>query len=387
MKILQLFTLCLFFVSCHQLGSSYQDDLKILQQYTEVVELTNNKGQARLMIAPEYQGKILGSTFDGLLGFKNGWLNRKALADKNFNGLGGEDRIWIGPLGGQYSLYYQQIAPLNEKNWRVPSALNQAFDVVAVSDTMVEMQRKMRLTNFKGSRFDLNLKRKIKLLNQSNVEGNLRVSLSADLKFIAFESSHVLINTGTEAWVKESGLLSLWSAGMFEGSKGSVVIIPMNNKANLKDVYKYLGPLDSTRLRINEKVVLFKVDGKYRSKIGIPPQFAPSIYATYSKEKQRLSIVQYQKKSDSLYFNSDVHVQENPYQGEVIPIYNNGTMDYSPTNETSFYELESCSPMRELQVGDSLTHFHRVYHFSSKPDELNNLCKQLLGIKLKDCEF
>lgn len=387
MKTLQLFVLCLILLSCRQSVTTYQDDLLILQEHTEVIELTNSKGQARLMISPEYQGKVLGSTSEGLLGSRNGWLNKKALAAKDYNGIGGEDRIWIGPLGGQYSLYYQQIKPLNEENWKVPSALNQSFEVVSLSDTEIEMQNEMRMTNFKGNSFDLKLKRKIKLLTTGSVEENLQVSLSADSKFVAFESSHMLTNTGNEPWVKENGLLSLWSLSMLEGSENSLVIIPLKEDADLQHIYQYLGPLDSSRLQVKNHVLLFKADGKYRSKIGIPSQFAPSVYASYSKEKKRLSIVQYQKNTDSLYFNSNATVQENPYKGEAIPIYNHGTMDYSPTTETSFYELESCSPMRELLPGDSLTHFHRVYHFSGNPEELSQLCKQLLGIELRDCDL
>ena len=53
--------------------------------------------------------------------------------------------------------------------------------------------------------------------------------------------------------------------------------------------------------------------------------------------------------NDSLYANSYVTKQKNPYKGEVIPIYNDGPMDYSPTNKHSFFELESTSSMRELQ--------------------------------------
>ncbi|BAX78430.1 DUF6786 family protein [Labilibaculum antarcticum] len=387
MKTLHLFALCLFFVACRHSTNTYQDDLQLLKQHSEIIELINNNGQARLMIMPKYQGKIVGSTADGLLGDRNGWLNRKALAAKDYNGIGGEDRVWIGPLGGQYSLYYQQIEPLDEGNWKVPTALNQAFEVVSLSDTKIEMQNEMHLCNFKGSRFDVNVKRTIKLLSKIEAEKNLAVSLSADTKFVAFESAHVLTNMGGEAWRKESGLLSLWSLNMLEGSENTVVIIPLKKDADLQDIYQYLGLLDSTRLRIRNNVVLFKADGKYRSKIGIPPQFAPSIYASYSKEKQRLSIVQYQKNSDSLYFNSNANIQENPYKGEVIPVYNNGSMDYSPTSESSFYELESCSPMRELQPGDSLNHFHRVYHFSGKQEDLNKLCKQILGVGLPDCNW
>ncbi|WP_367892720.1 DUF6786 family protein [Flavivirga amylovorans] len=81
------------------------------------------------------------------------------------------------------------------------------------------------------------------------------------------------------------------------------------------------------------------------------------------------------KTNDSLYFNSNVSVQKEPYKGDVIPIYNNGTMNYYVTNDISFFELESTSAMKELLPNETIEHFHSVYHFSGTHSELNSIIR------------
>ncbi|NMH87921.1 DUF6786 family protein [Flavivirga algicola] len=367
--------------------SSYEDDLKLIKEHTNFVELTSNEGKSRLIICPKYQGKIITSTYHGMAGKSNGWLNRNAINKQNptGKGVGGEDRIWIGPLGGQFSFYYQQIKPLDEKNWQVPSTLeDMTFNELSKTSTQVLLEGNVQLTNFKGTTFNLNIKRNISILNKSNIEENLKFKLNPTVDFVAYNSSHTLKNIDSVSWKKETGLASIWSAGMFKGRDSTTVIIPLKNNGSISNVFKYMGPLNTKRLYIKNKTLLYRADGKYRSKIGVPHKFAPEIYGCYSKDQQRLTIIQYRKTNDSLYFNSNVFVQKNPYQGEVIPIYNHGTMDYSATDDISFFELESTSAMKVLHPNETITHFHRVYHFSGSFNELNHISEKLLNFNLNE---
>ncbi|RKR07914.1 hypothetical protein CLV91_2675 [Maribacter vaceletii] len=368
-----------------QTSENYNTVLSQLKEYTTVIELSTNNGKSRLIITPELQGRIITSSYDGLLGDANGWFNKNSITTKLKGGIGGEDRLWIGPLGSQYSFYYQQIKPLNETNWLVPNTMeNEAYQLINQSNTEVSMLKKMTLTNHIGTNFILDISRKITILDAAQITNNLQISIPESLNYIAYESANSLVNIGTKKITKEKGLVSLWSAGMFNGSTESIVIIPLTKKGKLEDLYSYMGSLGKDRLQIKKNVVLYKADGQYRSKIGVPPHLAPSIYGCYSAKKERLTIVQYKKTRDSLYFNSNVSVQKEPYKGEVIPIYNNGTMDYSVTTIPSFFELESTSAMRELEVNDTLNHYHRVYHFSGNKKVLDAIAKKLLDISLKD---
>lgn len=355
----------------------YHSLLNTIKANTDVIELTSNYGHSRLIVSPFHQGKIIASTYQGLDGDYNGWVNWSAL-EKN-TGIGGEERLWLGPLGGQFSFYYQQIEPISDDNWEVPEPIDaESYQVLETGEDFVKMYKTMKLTNFVGTSFNLKIDRTIKLLSKKHIQEHLNILIGENTSFVAFQTKNSLTNKDTITWEKETGLVGLWSAGMYQGTDDTVVIIPLKSEAELKDIYQYMGALDSTRLQLKNNILVYKGDGKYRSKIGIPPQLAPSIYGCYSKSKNRLTIVQYKKEKDTLYSNSFVSVQDEPYKGEAIPIYN---------NSADFFELESNAPLKALQPNETTSHWHRVYHFSDDDVALNKISVKLLGIELKDCSL
>ncbi|TNJ46578.1 hypothetical protein KFZ70_14195 [Tamlana fucoidanivorans] len=378
----------IIFYGCIENQFTYQNQLDSFKNKTQIIELVSSDGIGRIAVAPKIQGKILFSTTQGLQGSPNGWINKTCFQGDTINmaAVGGEDRIWVGPLGGQYSFYYQQIKPLHEDHWKVPKSLSvEPYILIEHDDKKVVMQKKFQLTNFMGTKFNFTINRQIKLLEKDDIETNLNITLPKDLKHVAYESRHVLTNKDTIPWQKNTGLISLWSAGMFQGHDKNTVIIPLENKGALNNMYKYMGQLNHDRLRVTNHVVLFKADGKYRSKIGIPNLYAPSVYGCYSKSKNQLTIVQFKKTQDTLFSNSHATVQNNPYRGEVIPIYNNGPMDLSIAESNGFFELESTSSFKALLPSESLNHYHRIYHFSGNESVLNRLSTDLLGISLNQC--
>lgn len=374
---LLFFSVCV--IGCRQSPSkaSYHSLLTIIKASTDVIELTSNKGQSRLIISPYHQGKVIASTHQGLNGGYNGWINISKLEENT--GIGGEERLWIGPLGGQFSFYYQQIEPISDDNWEVPEPIDtESYQILETGEDFVRMHKTMQLTNFAGTSFNLEIDRTIKLLNKKNIQEHLNILIDDNTNFVAFQTENSLTNKDTIAWKKETGLVGLWSAGMYQGTDDTVVIIPLKSEAKLKDIYQYMGTLDSTKLQLKNNILLYKGDGKYRSKIGVPPQLAPDIYGCYSKSKNRLTIVQYKKEKDSLYSNSFVSVQDEPYKGEAIPIYN---------NSADFFELESNAPLKVLQPNETTSHWHRVYHFSHDNVALNKISLKLLGVELKNCSL
>ncbi len=357
---------------------NYSTLLEHLKSQEAIIELATNSGQSRLIVSPHHQGKIIASTYSGLSGNYNGWVNPLALENPSEN-IGGEERLWLGPLGSQFSFYFQQIKPIHDDNWKVPDAMGgQPYDLVFKDENRVELSKNMQLTNFIGTTFNLEVKRNISILSKKTIENYLNSKLNTSTNFVAFETHHTLKNLDTVAWTADKGLVGLWSAGMYAGDD-SVVIIPLKNKGGASDILTYLAPIDNTRLTVKKNVVLFKGDGQYRSKMGVPPEFSPDIYGCYSKANHKLTIVHYKKEmKDSLYSNSYVSIQTEPYKGEAIPIYN---------NSSDFFELESQASLKELQPNETTSHWHRVYHFSDEEQQLNLLSKSILGIDLNDCTF
>src|SRR4051812_8627811 len=84
--------------------------LACLKQHTTVIVLADRSG-AQVIVAPEYQGRVMTSTTGNPNAPGFGWIGRDAIAagkrQPHMNVFGGEDRFWLGPEGGQYGLYFK----------------------------------------------------------------------------------------------------------------------------------------------------------------------------------------------------------------------------------------------------------------------------------------
>lgn len=361
--------------------TSYNSLRSLLVNKIDIIELSSNDDQSRILISPYHQGKVLASTYNGAEGVYNGWINPLGLQDldKNKKLIGGEERLWLSPLGGQFSFYYQQIKPIHDDNWLVPDVMSaEAYTVDKINKQDVQLSKEMQLTNFIGASFNFRIDRKIALLNKTSIQKNLNIEIDNKTQFVAFETYNTLTNLDTIAWQKETGLVGLWSAGMYNGADDSVVIVPIQNNVSKNDILQYFGEMQTDRFQIKNGAILFKGDGSYKCKIGIPNTYASPIYGCYTKSRNRLTIIQYRKTNDSKFSNSFVAVLDNPYVGETIPIYN---------NDQDFFELESNAPLKELNPMEKTAHWHRVYHFSSDVQTLNAMAKKLLGVDLEHCYF
>src|SRR5690606_27790281 len=124
-------------------------------------------------------------------------------------------------------------------------------------------------------------------------------------------------------------------------------------------------------------VVYFKIDGEYRSKIGIPPGRAKELCGSYDSAGKVLTLVWGSLPSgEHNYVNSKWGDQDNPYDGDAINAYNDGPVD-DGSIMGPFYEIETSSPGAELQPGESLTHTQVVVHVQGKEEELAKLVDQL----------
>jgi hypothetical protein len=171
---------------------------------------------------------------------------------------------------------------------------------------------------------------------------------------------------------------------MFTPSDHSTIIIPYIDSLKLNT--SYFGKIGSDRLTITPNAILFKGDGKYRSKIGIPPQNALDVLGSYDSYNNILTIIKYSKNEDTTYVNSLWEIQEAPYKGDAINSYNDGPMK-NGEQLGPFYELESSSPAKELKINDRIEHTHRTYHFEGDHQSLNRIAKKILKMDLDQLNF
>ena len=109
-------------------AGTFGDDLKFLENHTDTIVLSDSAGEAQIVIAPEYQGKVMTSTSAGESGISYGWINRELIASgermDHINPFGGEDRFWLGPEGGQFSIYFKEGTEFVFDVWQTPEPID-----------------------------------------------------------------------------------------------------------------------------------------------------------------------------------------------------------------------------------------------------------------------
>lgn len=373
---------------------TFGDDLQFLKKHLDVVLLSDESSKSQVVVVPSYQGRVMTSTASGLTGLSYGWINRELIASgeirPHINAFGGEDRFWLGPEGGQFSIFFKPGTPFDLEHWQTPAPIDtEAFEIIAQSKNQVSMAKDMRLENYSGTGFNVHVDRDVKILERENAAQLLRIKPAEAVKMVAYESINKITNTGNQSWQEETGLLSIWILGMFNPSPTTTVVIPFHPGPDsvLGPVVNdaYFGQVPPQRLVVKDSVLFFSGDGRFRSKIGLSPQRARSILGSYDASNQVLTIVQFNK-PDSLmgYVNSMWEIQEHPYQGDVVNSYNDGPPSPGAKPLGPFYELETSSPAAALQPGGTLVHVHRTIHFQGEESDLAEISLAVLGVSIKE---
>lgn len=372
---------------------TYGYDAAFLSEHLDhVAELTNGEG-ARVLITGDYQGRVMTSSAGGDSGNSFGWINYDLIAAgkkvPQFNPVGGEERFWIGPEGGQNSFYFKKGDSFEFKNWQVPPSVDTLpFTVVSSGKDKVVFSHTTSLENYSGSTFDLEINRSITLLGGSALSAKLGQELPANVKWVAYETENTVKNTGRSEWAKETGLLSVWLLGMFTPSDETVAIIPFKNRPDAGNFItdNYFGQIPSDRLVKKDTVLLLKCDGKLRSKLGLSPLIAKPAAASFDYKKNILTFILFTVDPDSDYVNSKWEIQDAPYKGDAVNAYNDGPLE-NGSQMGPFYELESSSAARPLKPAESFTYKQVTCHMEGDYHALNTLVQTLLGISLEEARL
>lgn len=374
---------------------NFGQDVEFLRAHTETVVLGSSEG-ARIAVAPSWQGRVMTSTAAGDEGDSYGWIYydfiESGAVDEHMNVYGGEERLWMGPEGGQYGLFFKKGDPFDFEHWRTPAVIDtEAYAVTAQDASSVSFSKTTRLENWSGTVFDVRIDRTVRLLDSPAVKAILGVEPGAGVKTVAYESENTLTNTGHAAWEKDGGLLSIWILCMFKPGSATTVAIPFERGAEsergrvVND--EYFGKIGADRLKVAEGMIYFRGDGRERGKIGLSPSRATPVAGSYDAAKGLLTIAHYNKPAEARdYVNSMWAMQENPYGGDVINSYNDGPTTPGGKPLGPFYELETSSPAAALRPGETITHFNRIFHFQGSSAELDPLARTILGVGLAEIE-
>ena len=379
---------------------SYGEAREFLAKHTNLVELTNDAG-ARVAVAPEWQGRVMTSTCGGLDGPSFGFVNRDFIeagkTDPHFNNMGAEERLWLCPEGGQFSLWFKPGAKQVMANWFTPPALNDgAWKVVAGQRTTRPHGRAMKLQNTAATAFELDVTRDVRLLGADDFQtvvrrdGGRGHGAKPGVKMVAYETANQITNRGP-AFSKQKGLVSIWILGMMNAGPQTVIIVPYRSGADGE-----LGPV--------VKSDYFGAVPR-RSPEGHAPSRALPRRRQVPLEDRHVAAARPQRaRLDRLrggradagpfhharrsgrstnYMNNMWQVpQAQPYTGDVANAYNDGPNDLGKRMGSVLRDRVGFARAGTLKTGESLLHRHRTIHIQADAETLRKLAKETLGVDL-----
>lgn len=377
--------------SIAQKEGSFGYDLNFLKRHDSVVVLKSDGENSQIIVSPKYQAKVFTSTADGNGGISFGWVNYKAFSapvDAHMNAFGGENRFWLGPEGGKFSLFFKPDSQMVIKNWKTPAPFDtESWNVTAKSDTSVAMQKQMNLTNYKGTQMQLQVDRTIGILNRQQINNNIGLTLDTAVKAVGYRTANVITNKGTSAWTEDTGMPCMWTLDMFKPTPATVIVVPFKNTAanffNRVATTNYFGEIPAERLKHTNEVLYFKADGKSRGKLGISPEKAKPVAGSYDAQTKVLTAIMFDLDPTGKYLNQEWNTTKPSFSGDAVNAYNDGPLA-DGTQMGPFYEIESVSPAAFLKPNQSLSHKHAVYHFTGSEQALNEVAKKLFGVSIEE---
>jgi len=375
-------------------AATFGDDAAFLKQHTEILVLSDRSGQAKVAVSPAWQGRVMTSTAGADDGLSFGWINRELIASgktvPHINVFGGEDRFWLGPEGGQFSIFFAPGAKFELADWYTPAPFDTLpFKVASHSRSAAAFTAEFALTNYSGARFDVAVKRTVRLLTPAAAWAKLGVAPAKEVNLVAYETDNQISNAGKNSWGKETGLLSIWILGQFNAAPATTIVVPIKagpeSELGVKVTSDYFGAIPPDRLAVKDAVLFFSADGKFRSKIGINPQRSKAVLGSYDAGNHVLTLVLFNQPADVTdYVNSLWKLQEHPFGGDAINAYNDGPPAPGAKQLGQFYEMESSSPAAALTPGQSLTHVRQTLHLTGPEPALNTLAQATLGVTLDE---
>ncbi len=373
-------------------AEQYGFNREFLKKYVDVVELKS--GNSAIALVPAWQGRVMTSSADGDGGFSFGWINRDLIASAviqpHINAFGGEERLWLGPEGGQFSLFFKKGTRFVYDDWQTPDYMDtRPFDVAGLTDSSALFTCDVEAENYSGTKFRFRLERNVVILPGSQLKKLTGIDNNG-MKSVAYRSENTIINKGENEWVKESGLVSLWMLGMFNPSPAVVVVIPFRHGDEkvmgppVND--NYFGKIAADRLRVTDTHIFFRADGKSRGKIGLPPLRAAGIMGSFDSDNNILTLLICKlPEGETTYVNSAWELQDDPYSGDAINSYNDGPLE-DGSQMGPFYELETSSPAAALKPGEELTHTQYTIHLTGDRARINDVAVKVLGVSLEQME-
>ena len=135
-------------------GTFGYDRLFLKEHYRNTIVLESANKESAIILSPELQGRVMTSSLKGNKGMSFGWINYDLIKSKeikkHINATGGEERFWIGPEGGQFSIYFKPGVNFEFENWNVPVEIDtKPFQVSIQDKKSVIFKKEMKLLRWR----------------------------------------------------------------------------------------------------------------------------------------------------------------------------------------------------------------------------------------------
>lgn len=390
---------------------SYRNGKAFLESKTNLIELYNEFG-ARVAVCPEWNGRVMTSTCDGIDGESFGLIRVNEIETTNFRSeflaFGGEEQFSLSPASGRFAFMYSDeewakalplFPPSEEETSMLPQGYREAaFEVdTAPFEPLLRMRRSLKMRNLAGTRFDLDLVRTVRLLAMDEIQnafgGVVSVALDqGDVSFVAYETSSTAINRGSPL-SRKNGLFSIRTRAMFNAGPHVVAFVPFrSDDASLGGEleFDYFGTSPHGVFRRLGSNVLLRADGRHRSAVSVPAIKAQPFFGAIDYRAGLLTIIRYNlpERPETYEYMSDFNLAKKsdpparPYEGGILHAYNSGP-DAALAREDSFsdpyFSFDVFTPVSELQKSESTSHRRVTLHVSADRTTLEFLVKTVFA--------
>lgn len=376
---------------------SFGQELSFFNKYN-IDTVILGEDDSLIAVSPAWQARVMTSTFGGVKSPALGWINRELIAfkkdDVQTNQVGGEDRFWVGPQGGEGSLFFPQGKIFSEENWMPPAFITkEEWKLVAKNQMQAKFEKTAQFENAKGVQFKIKAEREISVLTKKQVAEILGIEIPSGVNMVAFQSLNKIINAGQKEWSPANGTINISVQSCFNATKNTFVFIPyrQGDLTKLGDIMRddYYEPSvsiagSSKRLVVTDEYIRFKSDGRVLSGISIPPRRSEGVALSYDDKNKVLTIITYLRPiGNRTYLPSSWRRSANATNdGDAISIFNNGPLNRTSAPADAFFEISTYSPALMIAPNKSQFHLQRTFHFSGSEYDLGLISYKLAGLSI-----
>lgn len=351
-------------------AGSNQELLEALAGHTSIFTLGKEDGP-QLILTPDLSARVMGASIGGARDENLMWVDKTILDgsywDKEplFWNAGGL-RTWLAPE----DLFFVN-ADKDADSWFVPAELDpRDFNVVSTTPTEAIFRANIDLAANIGSTYSLTLTRRIALMDGSPV------ALSAGVEYMGLEQEHSFTSRMNEVIGVDLPYICLWS--LLQLNPSGTILVPVREGYDPQSAYReYFNPLGE-RLQISGNgIISVKIDGRYRSKVGVRPE-AGGRGLAYLRDDGNgrgvLFVKLFEIDPDAVYVDKPWGTESD--YGDAIELYNDDG------NMGGFSEIECHGPAKQVARGESQSHVMRLHIFRGPIQTLKAIGSELLGSDL-----